>query len=122
MDIGQALSELKAHPQFPEKVGMILIHNGVVRGWSKEGKKKVKQLEVNPDLEKIRTIQEEMENKTGIFKVQVQTSQGVCKPGEDLLYIIVAGDIRENVKPVLSETLERIKTEAINKREVYASS
>ncbi|HMB32253.1 MAG TPA: molybdenum cofactor biosynthesis protein MoaE [Desulfohalobiaceae bacterium] len=121
MDINQALSDLKDHPQFTEKVGMILIHNGVVREWSREDKRGVKQLEVNPDPEKIRTIQRDLENKPGIFKVIVQSSQGVCKPGDDLLYIIVAGDIRENVKPVLSEALERIKTEAINKHEVYIS-
>ena len=35
-----------------------------------------------------------------------------------LLFIIVAGDIRENIKPVLSELLDRVKAEAIAKREI----
>lgn len=119
MDINQTLSELKSHPQFSDKVGMILIHNGVVRGWSRNDKKGVKQLEVKPDYEKIKAIQDYLENKPGIFKVIIHSNQGICKPGDDLLYIIVAGDIRENVKPVLSEALEKIKSEAIDKNEVY---
>ena len=42
---------------------------------------------------------------------------GRLKPGDDLLFIIVAGDIRENVKPVLAELLDRIKAEAVTKSE-----
>ncbi|MFW5837002.1 MAG: molybdenum cofactor biosynthesis protein, partial [Desulfovibrionaceae bacterium] len=33
--------------------------------------------------------------------------------------MVVAGDIRENVLPVLSELLNRIKSEAIHKRERF---
>ena len=36
------------------------------------------------------------------------------------LFIIVAGDIRENVKATLAEVLDRIKAEAVTKREVFA--
>ena len=33
------------------------------------------------------------------------------------MFIAVAGDIRENVPPVLEETLNRLKKEAVKKRE-----
>jgi molybdopterin synthase catalytic subunit len=33
------------------------------------------------------------------------------------MFIAVAGDIRENVLPVLEETLNRLKKEAVKKRE-----
>ena len=36
MDISQAIAELKKTPGFSENVGMILVHNGVVRGWSRK--------------------------------------------------------------------------------------
>jgi molybdopterin synthase catalytic subunit len=121
MDISHTLSELKNHPQFIENVGMILVHNGVVRGWSRNEKKKVKYLEVTPDYEKIQSIQEEFEKKPGIFKVIIHSNEGICQPGDDLLYISVSGDIRENVKPVLSDVLEKIKTEAIQKHEEFTS-
>jgi len=32
--------------------------------------------------------------------------------------IVVAGDLREHIKPVLSELLDRIKAEAVCKREI----
>ena len=41
-------------------------------------------------------------------------------PGDDLLFILVAGDIRENIKPVLADLLDRIKSEAIRKTEIKA--
>ena len=41
------------------------------------------------------------------------------KPGDDVLFLVVAGDIRENVKPALALMLDRVKTEAVSKREVY---
>ena len=45
---------------------------------------------------------------------------GTFQPGDDLLYIIVAGDIRENIKPVLAELLDRIKAEAVTKKEIFS--
>ncbi len=37
--------------------------------------------------------------------------------GDKESVLIVAGDIRENVKPVLSALLDRIKSEAVKKTE-----
>ncbi|PLY01037.1 MAG: molybdenum cofactor biosynthesis protein, partial [Desulfuromonas sp.] len=42
---------------------------------------------------------------------------GILEPGDDLLFLIVAGDIRENVKPALALLLDRVKSEAVSKRE-----
>jgi molybdopterin synthase catalytic subunit len=72
---------------------------------------------VSPDNEKIEIIRKEFENKPGIYKVVVEAKSGRLKPGDDLLFIIVAGDIRENVKPVLSDLLDRIKSESVKKTE-----
>ena len=49
----------------------------------------------------------EYSKKQGIYKILVDTKSGHLKPGDDLLFILVAGDIREHVKPVLSELLDR---------------
>ncbi|MDA8163620.1 MAG: molybdenum cofactor biosynthesis protein MoaE [Desulfobacteraceae bacterium] len=75
-------------------------------------------LEVTPDQEKIEMIREELMNRPGIFDIVVEAKSGRFKPGDDLLFLIVAGDIRENVKPVLSELLDRVKAEAIAKKEM----
>jgi molybdopterin synthase catalytic subunit len=49
--------------------------------------------------------------------VIVETCEGTLKPGDDLLFIVVAGALREDVKPVLAELLDRVKDEAVTKSE-----
>ena len=53
----------------------------------------------------------------GIFRVVVEARSGEFVPGDDLLFLMVAGDIRENVRPALADLLDRIKSEAISKQE-----
>lgn len=118
MDISQRIAEMKKQPGFQDNVGMILIHNGVVRNWSRKDKSKVQALEVTPDLDKIEAIRQEFLKREGIFDIAVEAHSGRFQPGDDLLFLIVAGDLRENIKPVLSELLDRIKSEAISKREI----
>ena len=118
MDISKKIAEMKQDPDFAEHVGMILIHNGTVRAWSRGDHSPVKQIEVQVDLERIEQIRREIEQRDGIFKVVVEARSGVMMPGDDLLFLIVAGDIRENVKPALAELLDRVKAEAITKREM----
>ncbi len=118
MDVSKAIQELKNKPGFQDNVGMILIHNGVVRNWSRGDKKTVKELKVTPDYEIIEKIRQEFLNAPGIFDIVIKANAGVFKPGDDLLFIIVAGDIRENIKPVLSDLLDRVKSEAMTKKEI----
>jgi molybdopterin synthase catalytic subunit len=119
MDISQAIAELKKTPGFSENVGMILVHNGVVRGWSRKDHRNVSAIEITPDHAKIQALCEEFQKRPGIFRAIAQAEGGVKHPGDDVLFIIVAGDIRENVKAALSDLLDRIKSEAIAKREIF---
>lgn len=118
MDISKKIAEMKKQPGFQDNVGMILIHNGVVRNWSRKDKGKVKALEVTPDLAKIEAIRQELLRRQGIFDIVIETRSGIFQPGDDLLFLIVAGDIREHIKPVLAELLDRVKAEAIAKKEI----
>jgi molybdopterin synthase catalytic subunit len=120
MDISQAIAELKKEPGFTEHVGMILVHNGVVRGWSRKDHSNVVAVEITPDHAKIKSLCEEHQKRPGIFRAFAEARGGLLKPGDDALFIVVAGDIRENVKAVLSDLLDRIKSEAMTKREVFA--
>jgi len=117
MDITKAIADLKNEPGFTENVGMILVHNGVVRGWSRRDKSAVDCIDVAPDRDMIERLRREYEQKPGIFRIIVEAESGRLRPGDDLLFIIVAGDIRENVKPVLAELLDRVKSEAVSKSE-----
>ena len=120
MNISQMLVELKQESGFTDNVGMVLIHSGVVRGWSRKDRAPVASVKITPDLDRIQAICRELSTRPGIFRILADARGGVLKPGEDVLVLIVAGDIRENVKPVLAELLDRVKAEAVLKEEHFA--
>lgn len=117
MDITKTLAELKQLPGFTDHVGMTLVHNGVVRAWSRKDKSPVARIRVTPNRALMNTICREMEQRPGIFKILAEATEGELKPGDDLLFLVVAGDVRENVKSVFAELLDRIKAEAVIKEE-----
>ncbi len=118
MDINATIAALKARPDFDDHVGMILIHNGTVRSWSRADGKTVTAVEVTVDHERIDRLRREFLQYQGIYDIIIETREGLRRPGDDLLYILVAGDIREHVKEVLARLLDRIKAEAVSKREL----
>jgi len=118
MDLSKTIAELKARPDYAEHVGMVLIHNGTVRKWSRSDRATVTTIDVQVDLERVNAIREEFLQSPGIYDIIVEPQTGRLYPGDDLLFIIVAGDIREHVKPVLSDLLDRIKSEAVTKQEI----
>ncbi len=120
MDISQTIAALKQQPGFAENVGMVLVHNGTVRGWSRKDRQGVIALEVIPDLEKIEEIRQEFLKWPGIFDIKIEALTGTFIPGDDLLFLVVAGDIRENVKAALAGLLDRVKAGPIKKREIMA--
>lgn len=120
MDINKTLTDLKKEPGFTDNVGMILVHNGIVRGWSRNDHSDVASIEINPDREKMEEIRQEIEAYPGIFRAIAHARSGMMKPGDDVLFLVVAGDIRENVKAALADFLDRVKAEAVSKKEIFA--
>ncbi len=120
MDISKTIAELKKRPDFNDNVGMILIHNGVVRSWSRQDHANVSGLATEVNHELIEELRREYLKKPGIYEIIIETESGNFQPGDDLLFIIVAGDLREHIKPVLSDLLDRVKAEAITKKEFSA--
>ena len=104
MDVTKMLADLKRRPGFAENVGMVLTHSGVVRAWARADHAPVVSVRVTPDRERIRALCRE-------------AAEGELLPGDDLLTLVVAGDIREHVKATFAELLDRIKGEAIVKEE-----
>ena len=115
MDINALIRRMKAHPDF-EKVGMILCHNGIVRGTSLDGRR-VTGITVHADYTALAQIIAQQSKRPGIINIQVEVNEGKLAVGDDLLLIAVAGDIRENVIPVLTDTLNAIKSQVTNKTE-----
>jgi len=106
---------IKRNPNF-EKVGMILCHNGIVRGYSKDGRK-VKGLKVKLDKTKLKELINKIKNKPGIIDVLVDIREGKLEIGEDIMFAVIAGDIRENVFPALEEAVNSIKGDILQKEE-----
>lgn len=119
MGLDQIVADIKNRPGFEENAGMILLHNGVVRAWSRNGHRKVKSVEVYANELKIGEICQELGSRPGIFAITAQANQGILKPGDDLLYLAVAGDLRDNVIKVFEELLHRVKSEGVEKIEKY---
>lgn len=53
MDTTKILADLKKRPGFAENVGMVLVHNGVVRGWSRADHAPVISMRVHHDAERL---------------------------------------------------------------------
>ncbi|MDY0162414.1 molybdenum cofactor biosynthesis protein MoaE [Desulfobotulus sp.] len=110
------IQDVKNHPDFA-KAGMILCHNGVVRESSRDGKR-VKGLRVLVDHERLAQILERAKTMPGIVDVRVWIQEEKdLQVGDDVMFIVVAGDIREHVVSTLTSTLEAIKKEATRKTE-----
>jgi len=95
---------------------MITSHLGVVRGTSRSGGE-VLSVDVAYDQEAIQTIIRDIKKMPGIAEVLVETREGRLNVGEEIMAVVVAGDIRENVFPALVSTVNRIKKEASKKKE-----
>ncbi|HOV86700.1 MAG TPA: molybdenum cofactor biosynthesis protein MoaE [Syntrophobacteraceae bacterium] len=100
----------------PAKVGMIVCHNGVVRATSRKGEP-AEYLEIGVDSAAWNQVLEEGRREPGISHVEAVLFTGRREVGEDVLLVAVAGDIRENVFPVLEKTVNRLKKEAVVKKE-----
>jgi molybdopterin synthase catalytic subunit len=118
MDINKMMQDIKSHPGF-DSVGMVLCHNGVVRATSRDGRK-VSGLKVAVDHQKLAKILAEQQRRDGILDIRVEIAEDRdLSVGDDVMLLLVAGDIRENVIAVLSETLNLIKSTVTTKTEYF---
>ena len=118
MNLPNLIEKIKQHPEY-NKVGMILCHNGVVRGTSRDGRN-VSGLKIMVDHERLNQVIEIHKNRPGIIEVLVEIAEDRdLSVGDDVMYLIVAGDIRDNVIPVLNDTLNAIKATVTTKTEYF---
>jgi molybdopterin synthase catalytic subunit len=117
MTLQDMLDAIRRRPDFDE-AGMVACHIGVVRSTSRDGRT-VKGLEIEADRDRLETILLEMNGRKGIIEVAVHLFEGYRMISEEVMFVAVAGDIREHVFPVLEETVERIKQEVTRKKEFF---
>ena len=118
MDTTPLFEAVRKHPAY-DQVGMILCHNGVVRSTSRDGRK-VSGLTVTVDHKKLDRLIKEQKSRPGIVEILVEIAENKnLSVGEDVMILVVAGDIRENVIRVLQDTLNAIKTTVSRKTEFF---
>lgn len=118
MDVNALIEQMKRHPDY-DKVGMVLCHQGVVRATSRDGRP-VRGLKVAVDERRLEETIREKKELPGVVEILVQINADTdLKVGDDVMGLVVAGDVRENVIAALSETLNAIKTEVTRKTEYF---
>ncbi|MBW1616446.1 MAG: molybdenum cofactor biosynthesis protein MoaE [Deltaproteobacteria bacterium] len=112
------IEKIKKHPDY-NKAGMILCHNGVVRETSRDGKK-VSELSVKADRALLKEVIEKYKKYPGIIEILIEIKDNrKLLVGDDVMKLVVAGDIRENVISALSGALNEVKKSVTSKTEFF---
>ena len=105
--------------------GMYLVHNGVVRSTAKAevrgGEKSavVTGVRFAYDTDKVIRAENEAKSLPGIFYVRTWLNQGNLAVGDDLMLVLIGGDIRPHVVDALQFLVERLKNECVTETEIY---
>lgn len=117
------LKEAKNDPR-AAKVGMFLVHNGVVRETPKalvrqgiDQGSRVTGMEFSYDQNKIDEVIKDTYKLEGVHYIKAWLNHGHLELGDDIMYILIGGDIRPHVVDALQFMVEKIKTECVSEIE-----
>lgn len=97
--------------------GMYLVHNGVVRGSSRDGRA-VTGMVLSTNRVRLAEIIESARLMEGVTHVRAWVNEGSLSVGDDIMYVIVGGDIRDHVFDALGALVRMIKTEVVTEEEL----
>ena len=118
------IAEAKAH-ESAEKIGMYLTHNGIVRKSAKarvrlgEDAKDVTGMLFSYDQEKVDAAVKETYALDGIYYVKAWLNEGNLTVGDDIMYVLIGGDIRPHVVDALQFLVGKLKNECVEETEIY---
>ena len=117
------LREAKAHETAP-LCGMYLTHNGTVRQTAKakvrygeENTKEVTGMLFSYDEEKVNAVIADTYKMEGIYYIKVWLNEGELSMGDDIMYVLIGGDIRPRVVDALQYLVGRLKNECVVEKE-----
>ncbi len=118
------LKEAKQHESAP-KIGMYLVHNGTVRQTAKaavrhgeQGCAPVTGMIFSYDAKKVEEVVAQAYNLEGIYYVRVWLNEGQLSMGDDIMYVLIGGDIRPRVVDALQYVVGRLKDECVMEVEI----
>ena len=122
------LTEAKQH-ESAGRIGMYLIHNGVVRETPRAQVREeaadgqdagtVTAMEFGYDREKLAAAVADTYKMPGIYYIRTWLAEGRLKVGDDIMYVLIGGDIRPHVTDALDYLVGRIKSECVTEKEIY---
>lgn len=119
----QWIKEAKLDPSAP-KIGMYLFHNGVVRetprAMVRDGDKSagpVNGMLFSYDEEKVKAAVSDTYGLDGIYYVRTWLNEGRLNVGDDIMYVLIGGDIRPHVTAALDYLVGRLKSECVKEIE-----
>ena len=108
------------------KIGMYLTHNGVVRQSAKakvrfgaEDTRPVTGMRFSYEQEKVDAIIAQTYQMEGIYYIRVWLNSGELEVGDDIMYVLIGGDIRPHVVDALQYLVGRIKNECVTETELH---
>ena len=120
----QWLKEAKAHESAPN-IGMYLTHNGIVRQTARakvregaQDTRPVAGMLFSYDQEKVDAAIADTYQMDGIFYIRVWLNEGKLQVGDDIMYVLIGGDIRPHVVEALQSLVGRIKNECVIEKEL----
>ena len=121
----QWLREAKEDPS-AAGCGMYLVHNGTVRQTARakvrqgaENTQAVRGMSFSYDPEKLEQAVRAAKEMEGIFYVRVWLNEGELTLGDDIMFVLVGGDIRPHVIDALQSLVGTIKNECVIEKELY---
>ncbi len=115
-DIDDWVREIRVRPG-SSAIGMILAHQGIVRGTSRSGEP-VTGMSLATDISRFEEVLAEAGTWPGIVAVRGWVNEGELSVGDDIMRVVVAGDIREHVFAGLRRLVSLIKTEVLTESEL----
>lgn len=119
------LREAKAASEAAD-CGMFLIHNGTVRRTAKAKVRKgftdtepVTGMLFSYDSSKVDAAIKMAHAMPGIYYVRVWLNEGRLDVGDDIMLVLIGGDIRPHVVDALQALVEEIKSNCVSEEEIY---
>lgn len=119
------LKEAKAD-EHASDCGMYLFHNGVVRKSAKaqvrmgeENLGPVTGMEFSYDADKVAAAIENARHMPGIEYVRVWLNEGRLSVGDDIMLVLIGGDIRPHVVDALQSLVGEIKNTCVIEKEIF---
>ncbi len=108
------------------KIGMYLVHNGIVRASARaavrEGREDtgpVKKMLFSYDRDKAAAAEQMARQMEGIYYTRIWLNEGELEVGEDIMCVMIGGDTRPHTVAALEKLVEELKTNCVREEELF---